>query len=111
MLNALIIFQKDSAEMMVFPYAPPQRLEANESLLFVDVSGCVAAVAHRNFYSEVELFSYFFLFFSPAFSPAILNPKPLQRRVVLLQNQPNNKSKSRRWRDCIMLKICCKSQT
>ena len=68
MLNALIIFQKDSAEMMVFPYSPLQRLEANESPLFVDVSGCVAAVAHRNFYSEVELFSYFFLFFSYFFS-------------------------------------------
>ena len=110
MLNALIIFQKDSAEMMVFPYSPLRRLEANESPLFVDVSGCVAAVAHRNFYSEVELFSYFFAFFSPAFLPVILNPKPLQRRIVLL-NQPNSKSKSRRWRDCIMQKICCKSQT
>ena len=106
MLNALIIFQKDSAEMMVFPYSPLQRLEANKLPLFVDVSGCVAAVTHRNFYSEVELFS----FFSPAFSPVILNPKPLQRRVVLL-NQPNSKSKSRRWHDCIMHKICCKSQT
>ena len=110
MLNVLIIFQKDSAEMMVFPYSPPQRLEANESPLFVDVSGCVAAVAHRNFYSEVELFSRFFLVLFPCFPPVILNPKPLQRRVVLL-NQPNSKSKSRRWGDSIMQKICCKSQT
>ena len=78
--------------MMVFPYSPPQRLKANESPLFVDVSGCVAAVAHRNFYSEVELFSYFFSFFSPDFSPVILKPKPMQRRVVFL-NQPNSKSK------------------
>ena len=89
---------------MVFPYSPPQRLEANELPLFVNVSGCVAAVAHRNFYSEVELFSYFFSFFPPAFPPVILNPKPLQRRVVFL-NQPNSKSKSRRWRDCIMQKM------
>ena len=28
-------------------------LEGNESPVFVDVCGCVAAVAHRNFYSEV----------------------------------------------------------
>ena len=35
-------------------YSPPQRLEGNESPVFVDDSGCVAAVAHRNFYSEVE---------------------------------------------------------
>ena len=75
MLNALIIFQKDSAEMMVFPYSPPQRLEANESHLFVDVSGCVAAVAHRNFYSEVELFSYFFLVLFPCFFPSYSQPK------------------------------------
>ena len=37
-----------------FEYSPPQRLEGNEPLVFVDISGCVAAVAHRNFYSEVE---------------------------------------------------------
>ena len=102
MLNALIIFQKDSAEMM--PLLSSAEVRSKESSLFVDVSGCVAAVAHRNFYGEVELFSYFFSFFSPAFSPVILNPKPLQRRVVLF-NQPNSKSKSRRWRDCIMQKI------
>ena len=36
------------------PYSPPQRLKGNESPVFVDISGCVAAVAHRNFYSEVE---------------------------------------------------------
>ena len=35
--------------MMVFPYSPPQRLEANELPLFADVSGRVAAVVHRNF--------------------------------------------------------------
>ena len=35
-------------------YSPPQRLEGNKSLMFVDGSACVAAVAHRNFYSEVE---------------------------------------------------------
>ena len=35
-------------------YSPPQRLEGNESPVFVDISGCVAAVAHRNLYSEVE---------------------------------------------------------
>ena len=35
-------------------YSPPQRLEGNESAVLVDISGCVAAVAHRNFYSEVE---------------------------------------------------------
>ena len=29
-------------------------LEGNESPVFVNISGCVAAVAHRNFYSEVE---------------------------------------------------------
>ena len=57
---------------------------------FVDVSGRVASVVS-------------------GFSPVILNPKPLQRKVVVLK-QPNSKSKSRRWRDCIMQKICCKSQ-
>ena len=56
MLNALIIFQKDSAEMMVFPYSPPQRLEANESPLFVDFSGCVAAVADRMLL-HIEIFT------------------------------------------------------
>ena len=35
-------------------YSAPQRLEGNESPVFVDISGCVAAVAHRNLYSEVE---------------------------------------------------------
>ena len=35
-------------------YSPPQRLEGNGSPVFVDVSGSVAAVAHRNFYSEFE---------------------------------------------------------
>ena len=35
--------------------SPPQRLEGNnESPVFVDVSGCVAVVAHRNFCHEVE---------------------------------------------------------
>ena len=35
-------------------YSPPQRLEGNKSSVFVDGSSCVTAVAHRNFYSEVE---------------------------------------------------------
>ena len=35
-------------------YSPPQRLEGNESPVFVDISGCVAAFVHKNFYSEVE---------------------------------------------------------
>ena len=40
---------------MVCPfYSPPQRLEGNESPVSADVSGYVAAVAHGNFYSEVE---------------------------------------------------------
>ena len=34
-------------------YSPLQRLEGNESPVFADISGCVAAVAHRNFYSEI----------------------------------------------------------
>ena len=85
-------------------------LEANELPLFVDVSGRVAAVAHINFIVKLSSSRIFFSFFSPAFSPVILNPKPLQRRVVFL-NQPNSKSKSRRWCDRIMQKICCKSQT
>ena len=42
------------SERMFIPYSPPQRLERNESPVFVDVCGCVAAVAHRNFYGEVE---------------------------------------------------------
>ena len=51
-------------------YSPPQRLEGNESPVFVDISGCFVAVALRNFYSEVEgnfsrsfplLFPQFFL--------------------------------------------------
>ena len=44
------------------PHSPLQRLEGNESPVFVDISGCVAAVGHRNFYSEVALlFPQFFL--------------------------------------------------
>ena len=43
------------------PHSPPQRLEGNESPVFVDISGYVAAVAHRNFYGEVALlFPQFF---------------------------------------------------
>ena len=34
--------------------SPPKRLKGNESPMLVDISGCVAAVAHRNFYSEAE---------------------------------------------------------
>ena len=98
------------AEMMVFPYSPPQRLEANESPLFVAVLAALLLLSIEIFYSEVELFSYFFSFFSPAFSWVILNRKPLQRRVVFF-NQPNSKSKSRRWLHWTMQKMCCKSQT
>ena len=57
--------------MMVFPYSPPQRLEANESPLFVDVSGCVAAVAHRNFIvtlSSSRIFSRSFPLLFPSYS-------------------------------------------
>ena len=44
-------------------YSLPQRLEGNnESPVFVDFSSCVAAVAHRKVYSEVErIFSRSFL--------------------------------------------------
>ena len=45
---------KDEDFIIHFYYSPPQRLEGNESPMFVDISGCVAAVAHRNFYGEVE---------------------------------------------------------
>ena len=34
-------------------YSSLQRLEGNESPMFVDVSGCVAAAAHRNVSGEV----------------------------------------------------------
>ena len=40
-------------------YSPPQKLEGNELPVFVDNPGCVAAVAHRNFYSEVDHFRNF----------------------------------------------------
>ena len=36
-------------------YSPPQRLEGNESPVFVDVSGCGAAVMHRNFIAKSSI--------------------------------------------------------
>ena len=51
-------------------YSPPKRLEGNESPVFVDISGCVAAVAHGNLNSEVEhSLLVFFLVLSPCFPP------------------------------------------
>ena len=38
----------------MYGYSPPQRLEGNELPMYVDISGCVATVVHRNFYSEVQ---------------------------------------------------------
>ena len=46
--------KSDTLSEIFLPYSLPQRLEGNKSPVFVDISGCVAAVAHRNFYSEVE---------------------------------------------------------
>ena len=34
---------------MLTVYSPPQKLEGNESPVFVDISGCVAAVSHRKY--------------------------------------------------------------
>ena len=45
--------------------SPPQRLEGNKLSVSVDGPSCVAAVAHRNFYSEVE----------PILSPTFSNLK------------------------------------
>ena len=42
-------------EHKVQRYSPPQRfIERNESPVFVDILRGLAAVAHRNFYNEVE---------------------------------------------------------
>ena len=47
-----------------------QRLEGNKSSsVFVDGSSCIAAVAYKNFYSEVSLFSRSFPAFFPFFFP------------------------------------------
>ena len=50
-------------------YISLQRLEGNESPVFVDVSVCAAVVVHRKFHSEAEHFSDLFLFFSSVFPP------------------------------------------
>ena len=103
MLLYTLDFTAHSLYRVVHSYSPPQRSEGNKSSVFVDSSSCVAAVAHRNFYSEVvsPVFPVLFPTFSNLKFKASLEksrsiPRAIQLNAVLALKEINCTCRIRR---------------